>query len=110
LKFGKLLLNLNKNSKIKVDQLQQTVIIYKCSIPVNAPFVFFQANVVCRQLGFPLGATSVQCCSAYGFVPTNFSYDEVGCSGTESTLDSCPHLNAHDCGTTEGAGVVCRTS
>jgi hypothetical protein len=69
----------------------------------------FQATVVCKQLGFSGGATSVQCCSAYGAVPTTFSYDEVGCTGTETTLDSCPHQNTHDCGTGEGAGVVCNT-
>ncbi len=69
----------------------------------------FQANVVCRQLGFPNGAASAPCCSAYGQAPTNFSYDDVGCIGTETTLDACPHLNIHNCGSTEGAGVVCNT-
>jgi len=68
-----------------------------------------QANVVCRQLGFASGALSAQCCSTYGLVPTSFSYDDVGCVGTETTLDACPHLNVHNCGTGEGAGVICNT-
>ena len=72
-------------------------------------FIQFQANVVCRQLGYPNGASSASCCSLYGQVSTSFSYDEVRCTGTESTLNSCPHNNAHDCGALEGAGVVCNT-
>ena len=75
----------------------------------NIKNTFFQANVVCKQLGFSEGATSVKCCSFYGAVPVTFSYDEVGCVGTETTLDACPHLNTHDCGANEGAGVVCNS-
>ena len=45
---------------------------------------------------------------SYGSVPTNFAYDNVQCVGTESTLDSCNHLNVHDCVSSEGAGVVCK--
>lgn len=69
----------------------------------------FQANVVCRQLGFPLGALSYQCCSAYGTVPSSFSYDDVKCTGTETTLNACPHSNVHNCFANEGAGVICKT-
>jgi hypothetical protein len=36
-----------------------------------------------------------------------FSYDEVGCTGNELTLDQCPHVNNDDCGPSEGAGVTC---
>ena len=57
-----------------------------------------------------MGAQSVSCCSTYGQVPTSFSYDNVQCAGTETTLNACPHLNTHDCGSREGAGVVCRTA
>lgn len=60
-------------------------------------------------MGFPLGALSVQCCSAYGTVPLPFSYDDVKCIGTEATLNDCPHANAANCLAREGAGVVCRT-
>jgi len=62
--------------------------------------------VICRQLGFSR-ASSFTVCSRYGQVPTSFSYDDVACVGTELTLDSCRHLNTHNCGPHEGAGVVC---
>ena len=65
-----------------------------------------QAAVVCKQLGFP-SAQSQTCCSAKGAVPTNFSYDDVECVGTEKTLDACPHLNTHDCFSYEGVWIVC---
>jgi hypothetical protein len=65
--------------------------------------------VVCRQLGFPLGAESVQTDSYYGEVLEDFSYDEVQCSGSETELNECPHDNQNDCKSFEGAGVVCRS-
>jgi len=43
-------------------------------------------------------------------VPTNFSYDNVQCTGTEATLDACPHVNTHDCFANEGVWVVCNLS
>ena len=71
-----------------------------------------QANVVCRQLGFPLGAVSGNCCSYFGRPPLGanipFSYDDVRCSGNEANLDNCHHANTNDCGPEEVAGVVCR--
>jgi hypothetical protein len=45
----------------------------------------FQANVVCRQLGFE-GALLVFSNSHFGFVPQKFSYDDVNCGGTETNL------------------------
>ena len=63
--------------------------------------------MVCRQLGYSNGASSAPCCSPYGQVPSSFSYDEVQCTGTEATLDSCRHQNTHDCGPNEGAGITC---
>jgi len=71
-------------------------------------FIIFQANVVCKQLKYS-GATSVACCSPRGPVPTNFSYDNVQCAGTEATLDACPHANLHDCFPSEGVWIVCNT-
>jgi hypothetical protein len=72
--------------------------------------VYQQANVVCKQLGFPLGAQTAHSSSYFGTVSANFSYDNVECLGSETTLDACKHLNVHDCGTNEGAGVTCKTS
>jgi len=86
------------------ENFQLIIFIYiACKLILN-----LQGNVVCKQLGYPLGAETVSCCSAYGTVPTNFAYDNVQCVGTESTLDSCNHLNVHDCVSSEGAGVVCK--
>jgi hypothetical protein len=65
--------------------------------------------VVCRQLGYPLGAESFQTDSYYGEVFGDFSYDEVQCSGSEAELDKCSHDNQNDCKSFEGAGVVCKT-
>jgi Scavenger receptor cysteine-rich domain len=76
----------------------------------------FQANVVCRQLGFPYGAIGAPCCSPFGQVPNypnqfSFSYSDVGCSGTEPGLNSCPHLsNSIICWINEAAGVICNTT
>jgi len=72
--------------------------------------IIFQANVVCKQLGYPAGAASVECCSSRGRVSTNFAYDNVKCTGTEATLDACPHANAHDCGSNEGVWIVCNSA
>ncbi len=66
----------------------------------------FQANVVCKQLKYKT-AISYSCCSPRGPVPSNFSYDNVQCTGTEATLDACPHANTHDCFPNEGAWIVC---
>jgi len=61
---------------------------------------------VCRQLGYRRGASSVT--TIRPLPNRNFSYDEVGCVGTENVLDECPHLNTNDCGLTEGVDVVCQ--
>ena len=47
------------------------------------------------------------CCSSKGAVPTNFSYDDVKCTGREDDLDECPHYNVENCTPDEGAGVYC---
>ena len=58
------------------------------------------------MLGFPTAA-SAPMVSTFGSVPSGFAYDDVACSGNEVLLDNCPHLNTHNCGPGEGAGVVC---
>ena len=65
-----------------------------------------QANVVCRQLGYS-GATDVYTGSYFGVTPDDFSYDDVYCSGSETSLDDCPHNNEENCNGYEAAGVVC---
>lgn len=66
-----------------------------------------QANVVCRQLGFPHGAISANCCSVFGNVHAQMVYDLVNCNGNEETLNSCMHLNTPLCDSTHAAGVSC---
>ena len=38
---------------------------------------------------------------------SNFSFDQVECSGGENSLEDCKHENTANCGQDEGAGVVC---
>jgi hypothetical protein len=50
-----------------------------------------QARVACKQLGFR-DAIYKTVGSSFGLVNSSaFSYDFVTCTGTESTIDNCPH-------------------
>merc|ERR1719347_2057748 len=66
------------------------------------------ANVVCKELGFPSGGYSTKE-SYFGKVDLErqSGFDEVRCSGRESSLVDCRHESHDDCGDGEGAGVVC---
>merc|ERR1719317_1415655 len=66
------------------------------------------ANVVCKELGFPSGGYSTKE-SYFGKVDLErqSGFDEVRCSGRESSLVECRHESHDDCGDGEGAGVVC---
>ena len=66
------------------------------------------AKVVCKNLGFG-GATRAipTSSSTFGRVPTNFRINHVQCSGTETKLYQCAYRTQHNCGSTEGTGVVC---
>ena len=89
------------------------------------------ANVVCRQLGYSgtgmyyfksyctvflallqcytISGATARCCAAFGQGTGLIVLDDVQCSGTESTLLSCParQIGTHNCGHYEDAGVVC---
>ena len=92
------------------------------------------AQVACRQLGFSptgrqskkhwlsynitdalylcnTGATS-QCCATYGQGTGSIVLDNLGCTGTESSLFDCPHngLNTHNCAHSEDVGITCAGS
>lgn len=66
------------------------------------------AHVVCRQLGCGLAVSALP---GGNFNPGTGSIvlDDVNCTGSESSLDQCPHRAGHDhnCGHQEDAGVVC---
>jgi hypothetical protein len=66
-----------------------------------------EAEVVCRQLGFP-GAVNSTMGNQFGPVYTSrFSMDNVECTGMEDDIQSCSHESSDDCGDQEGAGVIC---
>ena len=69
----------------------------------------FQAEVVCRQLGYDR-VDSVFGDSSFGEVSAHFSYDDLECDGSEATLDDCYYYYPANCGTGEGAGVRCASS
>ena len=37
----------------------------------------------------------------------DFQMDDLNCDGTEETLGDCKYIKNDNCGTHEGAGVVC---
>ncbi|KAH9361596.1 hypothetical protein HPB48_001473 [Haemaphysalis longicornis] len=73
------------------------------------------ASVVCRELGFPLGAIEATKESRHGLPPeedaAGIFMDDVLCLGNETSLAHCafPGWKKHNCFTNETAGVRCRT-
>lgn len=70
------------------------------------------ADVVCKELGFKLGALEVRGNAYYAPTgpPLNFLMDQVECRGNESSLRQCHFLGTDhsDCGLDEVVGVVCK--
>ena len=66
------------------------------------------ANVVCRQLGFP-NATSFSGSAKYGEGSDRIWMDEVDCQGGEASLLECAHegWGQHDCIHSKDASVEC---
>eukprot|EP00058_Branchiostoma_floridae_P016459 XP_002601947.1 hypothetical protein BRAFLDRAFT_86431 [Branchiostoma floridae] len=66
------------------------------------------AEVVCRQLGFP-GARQATTGASFGSGTGPIWLDGVGCRGSETALQLCSHdgWGTHSCGHHQDAGVVC---
>ena len=66
------------------------------------------ARVVCRQLGFPY-AVSAPHSARFGRGSGEILLDNVGCSGSESTIVNCRHngWGLHNCQHSEDASVIC---
>uniref|UniRef100_A0A8C6SCG9 Uncharacterized protein n=1 Tax=Neogobius melanostomus TaxID=47308 RepID=A0A8C6SCG9_9GOBI len=64
------------------------------------------AQVVCRQLDC---GTVIEELKTFGQGTGKIWLDDVGCSGSESSLTRCGHggFGSHDCSHSEDAGVVC---
>ena len=63
------------------------------------------ANVVCRELGYP-GAAQYR---HFGRSSGPIWLDDLACTGTETSLHYCSHngVGNHDCGHHQDVGVVC---
>lgn len=77
-------------------------------------FGILDANVVCRELGYQLGASEVHGNSFYPPTDTGevaFIMDEVDCSGNETSLKDCRFMGwgVSDCTPDEVVGVQCKT-
>ena len=68
------------------------------------------ANVVCRQLGFP-GAVAADISAAFGAGKGQIWMDKVQCTGEESSLIECRNSGwgINNCNHDEDAGVMCTT-
>jgi len=77
-----------------------------------------EANVLCREAGFPLGAVEVKVNTYYPpyvnisaiDASPKFAIDELRCTGNESSLKECNFngWGVHDCRAEEIVGVVCK--
>ena len=66
------------------------------------------ATVVCRQLG-SLNAVSAPHSARFGAGSGQIWLDDVRCSGSESSIENCPHSGwgIEDCDHDEDASVIC---
>ena len=67
------------------------------------------ANVVCREIGCPYGATEAPLQAVFSQGTGTIWIDNVHCTGNENYLSDCPHngWGDHNCVHSEDAGVRC---
>ena len=70
---------------------------------------YYDARVACKQLGYGGTYFSYYSYAYFGSGSGSIWLDELGCSGSETSLFSCSSagLGNHDCGHYEDAGVRC---
>ncbi|KAL6449111.1 hypothetical protein ACFW04_000663 [Cataglyphis niger] len=77
-------------------------------------FGMINADVICKELGFDLGALEVRSGGFYGNLepPTRFMVDQLKCRGNETTLRECDFngWGIHNCQPEEAVGIVCKTA
>ena len=83
----------------------------------DTSFDLFDAHVVCSMLGFPTALSALANSDAaglYGTAPSgsNFTLDNLDCSGSESSIFDCPLSSelAEVCDASKIAGVKCAKS
>ncbi|CAH1407810.1 unnamed protein product [Nezara viridula] len=88
----------------------------KWGLVCDDEFELKDGDVVCRHLGFPLGAAEIK---KHSFFTTNhkmsFIIDNLHCLGNETSIADCLHngWGVHDCQAEEclkAAGVVCKVA
>ena len=74
----------------------------------------FQANVICREAGFPLGAKQViqedRWQRPFNRGHGQIVMDRLNCTGEEKSILDCSFDTDRDCGNEEWVGVICRES
>ncbi|XP_011499966.1 PREDICTED: uncharacterized protein LOC105363863 [Ceratosolen solmsi marchali] len=76
-------------------------------------FDMIDATVICRELGYSLGALEVRPGGFYGNLnpPEAFMVDQLKCQGNETTIRECDFegWGKHNCEPEEAVGVICKT-
>ena len=68
-----------------------------------------ESDVVCKSLGYPLGAQGYVHGAHYGQGSGRILLDDVQCTGSESSIMHCKHsgIHRHNCHHSEDIGIVC---